>query len=118
MNSNDITTVCNTKLTNEERETLILIDMIENVWRADSSIPKDCRKLEKMGWDVTGIVKHTDGSIISMRFKAPRNAIMIRNAKPKPPASDEDRAKMTEKMRLLRESQKSTNNQPFSDMYL
>lgn len=110
MNNNDITTVCNTKLTNEEKETLISIDMIDNVWRADSSIPKDYRKFEKMGWDVTGIVLHTDGSIISMRFKAPRNAVSIRNVKPKAklPASEEARAEITEKMRLIREAQKAS----------
>ena len=108
MNKNDITTICNAKLTNEERETLIIIDMIDNVWRADSSIPKDYRKLEKMGWDVTGIVLHTDGSIISMRFKAPRNAISIRSTKQKPklPASEQFRAEKAEKMRLIREAQK------------
>lgn len=78
--------------------------MVDCMWRADSSIPKDCRKFEKMGWDVTNIVKHTDGSIISMRFKAKRNAITIRNAKAKP--SEEERAKMAERMQRLREAQK------------
>jgi len=108
MTKNGITTICNTKLTNEERETHMRTDPIDNVWIVDSSIPKDYKKFEKMGWEVIGIVVHTDGSIISMRFKAPRNCIIIRNAKPKskPPASEEARKEMTEKMRLMREAQK------------
>lgn len=100
MINNEITIVCNTKLTNEERETIIIIDMVDNVWRADSSIPKDCRKFEKMGWEVTGIVKHTDGSIISKRFEAPRNAMSIRNAKAKLPISEEKRAAMLDRLKV------------------
>jgi len=99
MNNNDITTVCNNKSTNEERETHIIIDMIDNVCEVDCSIPKDYRRFEKMGWDIIGIVLHTDGSIISMRFKGLRNAISIRSAKPKPILSAEERAAKLENLK-------------------
>lgn len=100
MNNNDITTVCNNKVTNEERETHLLIDTIDNIWIVDSSIPKDYRRFEKMGWDIIGIVRHTDGSIISMRFKGPRNAITIRSAKPKPLMSADKRAVRLENLKV------------------
>ena len=40
------------KLTREEQETHISIDVIEEIAIVDTSIPKDITKLKKCGWEV------------------------------------------------------------------
>jgi hypothetical protein len=66
------------KLTNEELETHASFDKTDNYWTVDTSIPADWRKLNKLGWEAIHINECSDGSIQSVIFKAPKNAVSFR----------------------------------------
>ena len=67
------------KLTNEERETVLVYDYIDKVWTMDSSVPKHFRKALKQGWTPTRQVVYDDGTVCSMTLTAPERAVTIRN---------------------------------------
>lgn len=62
----------------EERETILYFDPIENEWKAWTTLQKHITKLQKQGWTMTKCTK-SDGRIIDAWFKAPSNAIMFRD---------------------------------------
>ena len=72
-----------TRLSSEERETVLVYDNIDKVWRMDSTIPKHFNKAKKQGWVQTAEFIYEDGSICGGAFEAPARAITIRNAEKK-----------------------------------
>lgn len=72
-----------TKLTNEERETVLVYDNIDKVWIMDSTIPKHCNKAKKQGWKQITEFVYEDGTVCGGVFEAPARAITIRNAEKK-----------------------------------
>ncbi len=73
----------NTKLTTEERETLLLYSAIDKKWFADTTIPKHYNRFVKQGWEVKKQFVYADGSIAGGQLEAPERAITIRNAEKK-----------------------------------
>lgn len=67
------------KLTNEERETVLVYDYIDKAWIMDSSVPKHFRKALKQGWTPIRQVVYDDGTVCSMTLTAPERAVTIRN---------------------------------------
>lgn len=72
-----------TRLTTEERETLISYDYVDKAWHMDSTVPRHFNKALKQGW--TPIVKYEfeDGTAAGYVLKASERAITIRNIQPK-----------------------------------
>lgn len=68
-----------TKPTIEERETLLNYNPIDDVWVADSNIPKHFRKFLKQGWTPIRQYVHDDGTVCAMVLTAPERAITIRS---------------------------------------
>ena len=68
-----------TKLYNEERETVLIYDNIDKVWRMDSTIPKHFRKALKQGWSPIVEYVYEDGTVCGMELTAPEKAVTIRN---------------------------------------
>lgn len=79
------------KLTNEERETLLNFDSIEKVWVMDSFVPKHFRKALKQGWTPIKEYTYEDGTVFGMTLTAPERAVSIRNTEKK---------KISEKQRM------------------
>ena len=73
----------NTRLSTEERETVLVYDNIDKVWRMDSTIPKHFNKAKKQGWTQTTEFVYEDGTVCGGAFEAPARAITIRNAEKK-----------------------------------
>ena len=73
----------NTRLSTEERETVLVYDNIDKVWRMDSTIPKHFNKAKKQGWTQTAEFVYEDGTVCGGAFEAPARAITIRNAEKK-----------------------------------
>lgn len=71
------------RLSNEERETILLYDNIDKVWKMDSTIPKHANKAKKQGWEQTAEYVYDDGTVCGGAFEAPARAITIRNAEKK-----------------------------------
>lgn len=69
----------NVKPTLEERETLLSYNPIDNVWVADSNIPKHFRKLIKQGWTPIRQYVYEDGTVCGMVLTGPERAITFRN---------------------------------------
>ena len=91
-------------------ETHALFDKTDNCWTVDTSIPADWRKLNKLGWEATYINECSDGSIQSVIFKAPKNAISFRTGgkfhcdklDSKVILSDERKAELSNRMKNIR----------------
>ena len=67
------------RLTNEERETVLVYDSIDKVWTMDSSVPKHFRKAIKQGWTPIRQLVYDDGTVCGMMLTAPERAVTIRN---------------------------------------
>lgn len=73
----------NTRLSTEERETVLVYDNVDKVWLMDTTIPKHCNKAKKQGWSQTTEYVYDDGTVCGGAFTAPARAITIRNAEKK-----------------------------------
>lgn len=73
----------NTRLSTEERETVLVYDNVDKVWLMDSTIHKHCNKAKKQGWTQTTEYVYEDGTVCGGAFTAPARAITIRSAEKK-----------------------------------
>lgn len=67
-----------TRLSTEERETVLVYDNIDKVWIMDTTIPKHLNKAKKQGWTQTAEFVYEDGVVCGGAFTAPARAITIR----------------------------------------
>ena len=73
----------NSRLTTEERETVLVYDSIDKVWRMDSTVPSHFNKAKKQGWTQITELVYDDGTVCGGAFEAPARAITIRNTEKK-----------------------------------
>ena len=73
----------NTRLSTEERETVLVYDNVHKVWLMDTTVPKHCNKAKRQGWNQTTEYVYEDGVVCGGAFTAPARAITIRNAEKK-----------------------------------
>ena len=69
----------NARLTNEERETVLVFDNIDRKWHADTTLMKHANKLKKQGWDQVSEYVYEDGTVCGGEFIAPEKGITIRD---------------------------------------
>lgn len=67
------------KLTNEEKETVIVYDNTDKKWYADTTLTKHVNKFKKQGWTQTAEYIYEDGSVCGGAFEGSEKAITIRN---------------------------------------
>lgn len=72
-----------TRLTTEERETVLVYDNVDKKWLMDTTVPKHLNKAKKQGWVQTAEYVYEDGTVCGGAFEAPARAITIRNAEKK-----------------------------------
>jgi hypothetical protein len=72
-----------TRLSTEERETVLIYDNIDKVWRMDTTVPKHYNKAKKQGWAQTEEFLYEDGTVCGGVFEAPARAITIRSTEKK-----------------------------------
>jgi hypothetical protein len=77
------------RLTNEEKETVIVYDNINKKWYADTTLNKHANRFKKQGWTQTTEYVYEDGSICGGAFEGSEKAITIRNPNKKRVMSDE-----------------------------
>ena len=73
----------NSKLTLEERETILVYDSVNKTWHMDTTVPKHANKAKKQAWTQLGEYMYKDGTVCGGVFEAPAHAITIRNAEKK-----------------------------------
>ena len=71
------------RLTSEERETILVYDNVDKVWRMDSTVPKHFNKAKKQGWKQIAECVYEDGTVCGGAFEASARAITIRSAEKK-----------------------------------
>ena len=67
------------RLTNTEKETVLVYDNVEKVWTMDSTVTKHFNKALKQGWTPITQMVYEDGTVCGMVLKAPAKAITIRD---------------------------------------
>lgn len=73
----------NSRLTLEERETVLVYSSVDKMWHMDTTVPKHANKAKKQGWVQISEYIYEDGSVCGGAFEAPARAITIRNAEKK-----------------------------------
>ena len=73
----------NSRLTNEEKETVISFDYATRTWLMDTTISKYYNKALRQGWTQLKQYVYTDGSVCGGVFQAPDYAITIRSTSKK-----------------------------------
>lgn len=68
-----------TRLSAEERETVLIYDNVDKMWIMDSTVPKHFNRALKQGWTPTVKYVYDDGTVCGMALTAPARAITIRN---------------------------------------
>jgi hypothetical protein len=76
------------KLTNEERETVIVYDNVDKKWYVDTTLNKHLNRFKKQGWTQTTEYVYDDGSVCGGTFEGTEKAITIRNPNKKRVMSD------------------------------
>lgn len=74
------TTKVSTRLSTEERETILVYSYSDKKWYMDTTVPKHVNKAKKQGWVQTDEYIYEDGTVCGGAFIAPERAITIRNA--------------------------------------
>ncbi len=69
----------NSRLSNEEKETIIIYDNIDKKWYADTTLNKHVNRFKKQGWTQTAEYVYEDGSVCGGAFEGSEKAITIRN---------------------------------------
>lgn len=67
------------RLSAEERETVLVYDNIDKVWRMDTTVSNHFTKAKKQGWTQTAEYVYDDGTVCGGAFEAPKKAITIRD---------------------------------------
>lgn len=78
----------NTKLSNEEKETVIVYSNIDKRWYVDTTLTKHMNKLKKQEWTQTAEYVYEDGTVCGGVFEGSEKAITIRNPNKKRVMSD------------------------------
>lgn len=73
----------NSRLTLEERETILVYNSAEKTWYVDTVVPKHMNKFKKQGWTQTAEYVYEDGTACGGAFEGSERAITIRNAEKK-----------------------------------
>ena len=69
----------NSKLSNEERETLLLYDYTTKKWTIDTTVEKHYNKAKKQKWAQLCEYVYNDGTVCGGVFEAPDQAVTLRN---------------------------------------
>ena len=73
----------NTRLSTEERETVIVYDNIDRKWYAETTLSKHLNRFKKQGWTQTAEYVYEDGTVCGGTFEGSERSITIRNAEKK-----------------------------------
>jgi hypothetical protein len=72
-----------TRLTAEEKETLLNYDFLNKTWTMDSTVPRHFHKALKQGWTPIRQYMYDDGTVCGMVLTASERAVTIRNVNKK-----------------------------------
>ena len=67
------------RLTGEERETILVYDYTSKLWTMDSTVVKHFNKALKQSWTPIKQYVYDDGTVCGMVLTAPDRAVTIRN---------------------------------------
>ena len=70
----------NSRLTLEERETILVYDSVDKAWRMDTTGPKHANRAKKQKWKQIAEYVYDDGVVCGGIFEAPDRSITIRNS--------------------------------------
>jgi hypothetical protein len=73
----------NSRLSLEERETVLVYSSVDKTWYVDTVVPKHMNKFKRQGWKQTAEYVYEDGSPCGGAFEGSERAITIRNAEKK-----------------------------------
>lgn len=69
----------NGKLTNEERETVLVYNNADKKWYVDTVIAKHLNRFKKKGWTQTAEYVYEDGTVFGGAFEASERGINIKD---------------------------------------
>lgn len=73
----------NTRLSNEEKETVLIYNSVNKKWLMDTTVSKHANKAKRQGWKQTTEYVYEDGTSCGGVFEASDRAITIRSTEKK-----------------------------------
>jgi hypothetical protein len=73
----------NKRISNEEKETLLIYDYVDKKWTMDSTVSTHYNKALKQGWTPIERFEYEDGTIFGYKLEAPKHAVTIRSVEKK-----------------------------------
>lgn len=95
-----------TKLTKEERETILNYCESDGFWYIDTSVLVHIRKFDKLGYECIDTQYYRDGTIMAKRYKVPKYVISFRKPE-KRKISVEQRKAMQLRAKTMQEAKHS-----------
>ncbi len=95
------------KLTKSERETHLWFNEADDLWEIQTDIKVHMTRCQKLGYEVTDILRYSDGSIESMTFRAPKHCITFRKPeRVRRELTDDQRKEIAERLKASRDTSK------------
>ena len=99
----------NYSISQEERETLLRYDYLDECWYVETSIPTHITKFKKQGWEMVSQTVNHLGSVQVVEFKCnnPSSITIGKAEKKKRELTEEQRQKLTERLQKARNKKSS-----------
>ena len=92
----------NYTVSQEERETLLRYDYLDQCWYVETSVPTHITKFKKQGWEIVSQTVNHLGNVQVVEFKCDNPSSVIIGKAEKKKLTEEQRKIVTERLRKAR----------------
>ena len=94
----------NYTISQEERETLLRYDYLDQCWYVETSVPTHITKFKKQGWEIVSQTVNENGNVQVVEFKCdnPSSVIIGKAEKKKRELTEEQRESLRQRMKEMR----------------
>lgn len=94
----------NYTISQEERETLLRYDYLDQCWYVETSVPTHITKFKKQGWEIVSQTVNENGSVQVVEFKCdnPSSITIGKAEKKKRELTEEQRKLLAERLKKAR----------------
>lgn len=99
----------NYSISQEERETLLRYDYLDQCWYVETSVPTHITKFKKQGWEIVSQTVNENGNVQVVEFKCnnPSSVTIGKAEKKKRELTEEQRQKTIERLQKARNKKSS-----------
>ena len=92
----------NYTISQEERETLLRYDYLDQCWYVETSVPTHITKFKRQGWEIVSQTVNENGNVQVVEFKCDNPSSIIIGKAEKKKLTEEQRKIVTERLQKAR----------------